>query len=56
MLSEMRQLLDRYRQAGDRIEANRLQILLRGHERGLGEIRWLLTRLDYRFVPDASAD
>jgi hypothetical protein len=55
-VSEMRQLLDRHRQAGDRIEANRLQILLREHERELGEIRWLLTRLNQRFTPEASTD
>ena len=55
-VSGMRRDLESHREAGDRIEANRLQIMLRDLERELSEVTSLLTRLDQRFAPDISAD
>jgi hypothetical protein len=55
-VSGMRRNLESHRDAGDRIEANRLQIVLLDLERELTEVTSLLTRLDQRFAPDISAD
>jgi outer membrane murein-binding lipoprotein Lpp len=50
----MRQKLESQQEAGNRVEVNRLQLMLQELEFELSNVTWLLTRLEKRFADEWS--